>query len=76
MTFRIGPADPSAPALLFAEPASASAIDLSWTKNAGGDAVLLAWSADGVFGTPAGAYAAGDTIAVSCVGGVMRFEKG
>ena len=63
MTFRIGPADPSDPALLFAEPASASAIDLSWTKNAGGDAVLLAWSADGVFGTPAGAYAAGDTIA-------------
>ncbi|MDY0344044.1 MAG: choice-of-anchor J domain-containing protein [Lentimicrobium sp.] len=37
-------------------------INLGWTPNAANNGVVLAWSANGVFGTPTGAYTPGSTI--------------
>jgi hypothetical protein len=52
---------------------SASDIDLRWERNASNDSVMVAWSADGVFGVPAGTYAAGDQIPG---GGTVIFSGG
>lgn len=55
--------DSNAPAALSATALSPTQIALAWQKNASGDNVLVAWSTNGTFGTPSGAYVAGDAIA-------------
>jgi hypothetical protein len=51
------------PSGFVAEAVSSSQIDLNWDLNFTNDNVLLAWSANNVFGNPAGNYNVGDQIA-------------
>lgn len=58
------PSGPSNPATFTATAASATEIDLAWTKNAASDNVVVAWNTTNTFGTPENgtSYTAGSSI--------------
>ena len=57
------PSDTNNPTSFTATPASGNCINLSWAKNGAGDNVMVACNTNASFGTPAGTYAVGDSIA-------------